>query len=393
MNYRDRILRKIAGENDGVPLFVPRLDIWYNANRSRGTLPAGYEDLDLLGIANRLGVGYHSVIPDFIRNGPVEDLYHRGLGFYNNGEYVYQADFTAVDFSVEKTDEEIITTYHCSDGNIRTKVRYNQKVLESGVTLPVITEHAIKEHDDYLRCAEIFSRVKIRPVPDQFLPYRNRVGDAGLPVAYLSLACGPMQHILRDLREYQPFIFDMYDIPDLIAEMCEPLGSLYDDMLNTFVISEGQVGLFGGNYDDTLTYRPFFDEYILPWLSKAAEQFHAAGKYLLTHTDGENEALNESYLQGRFDIADSVCPAPMTKLTLEEYREIYGTGITIWGGIPSVITLASSCPYDDFKAYIDRIFESCRPYNNLIFSIADTTPADADFGRIEYIRDKALGVI
>jgi len=83
-------------------------------------------------------------------------------------------------------------------------------------------------------------------------------------------------------------------------------------------------------------------KHILPWLKKGTDRLHEHGKYLLTHTDGENKGLNSSYMQCGFDIADSVCPTPMTKLSLEEYREIYGTNITIWGGVPSVITLRSS---------------------------------------------------
>jgi hypothetical protein len=390
MNYKNAMMGIINGETPDGMVFVPRLDIWYNANRRRRTMPPGYEGLSLEETVSKLGAGFHSVIPDYIHNGPEEDLYHRGIGFYNNREYVYEADFSNVDYTVEKTEKEIVTTYYCTHGEIRTKFYYNRDVLNSGVTLPAVSEHAVKSHDDYPRLREIYEKVKILPRPERFVRYRDRIGDRGLPVVYLSIACGPMQHILRDLRDYQSFVYDLYDVPGLMAELSEPLGVLYGDMLAAFTASEGEVGFFGGNYDDTLTPRPFFDEHILPWLKKGAALFHEAGKFLLTHTDGENSELNGSYLKCDFDVADSVCPSPMTKLTLEEYRSIYGEQMTIWGGIPSVITLKTSCSYDDFKEYVDRIFESCKPYNKLILGIADTTPADADFGRIEYIRDKSL---
>ncbi len=42
--------------------------------------------------------------------------------------------------------------------------------------------------------------------------------------------------------------------------------------------------------------------------------FDKKGKFLLTHTDGENIGLLEEYMACEFDIADSICPSPMTKL-------------------------------------------------------------------------------
>ena len=58
----------------------------------------------------------------------------------------------------------------------------------------------------------------------------------------------------------------------------------------------------------------------MPWLQKVSERVHAAGKLLLTHTDGENKDLMSLYRQCGFDVAESVCPAPMTKCTLAEIR-------------------------------------------------------------------------
>ncbi len=45
--------------------------------------------------------------------------------------------------------------------------------------------------------------------------------------------------------------------------------------------------------------------------------------------------------------------------------------------------MASSCFCEK-----NKLLEYCKPYDRLIFGIADTTPSDADFRRIEYIQDK-----
>lgn len=83
MNFREKIIGKIRGENDCRPLFVPRLDIWYNANKMRNKLPGELKDLSLMEVSQKLGVGFHAVVPTFLSSGNIEDIYHRGLGLYN----------------------------------------------------------------------------------------------------------------------------------------------------------------------------------------------------------------------------------------------------------------------------------------------------------------------
>lgn len=388
MNFRKKILEKICGENDCCPLFVPRLDIWYNANRMRNTLPCEFKDLSLMEVSQKLGVGFHSVIPTFMNTGNVEDIYHRGLGFYNHPSFPYTVDFNDVDFKAEIRNGELKVTYLSKFGPVTTGINYSREFLHSGASIPDITECAIKEHDDYLRLADIFSRVKIRPVPENYAAHCELIGDKGLAVAFLSLAAGPMQHIMRDLIKFDQFIYDVYDFPHLMRELVAPLVEIYKKIIDSARLAKAEVALFGANYDAAITCPPFFNEHIKPWLEYASGQLHTAGKLLLTHTDGENKGLIQSYLDSNFDVADSICPAPMTSLTMREYRDAFKQKITIWGGIPSVIMLSSSCNDRDFKNFIDRLLEECYPFNNLIFSVADTLPADADFNRLLYICEK-----
>jgi hypothetical protein len=387
MNARENMLHVIHGHVPNGLLFVPRLDIWYNRNKVRKTLPAGFEDLSLLEITSKLGLGFHSVIPDFIRSAPEEDLYHRSLGFYNNPAFPYRVDFTAVDFEVEKSENELKVLYHGARGDIITKCRFGQELLDSGVSIPDITEHAIKTPEDYTRLANILSKVLITPKPAGFQTYCDRVGDAGVAVAFASLACGPMQHIMRDLRKFEEFWFDMFDrVPELPC-LTECLSLLYDQIIDSMLATSAEVVLFGANYDDALTPRPFFKEHIVPWLNRAADKLHGTGKYLLTHTDGENKGLMPAFVDCRFDIADSVCPSPMTKVPLQEYRELFAKRITIWGGVPSTLMLPSCCPEGDFRQFVQRLVRDCRPYDHLILSVADTLPPDADFSRIQYLTE------
>lgn len=387
MNVRDHMLSKIRGESDGSVLFVPRLDLWYNANKAKGTLPGDVRDLDLFALTEKLGLGYHAFLPvDFGITGVDEDVCHKSLGFLNNPAFPYRVDFSEVEYSIARTAVDMTVTYQTRFGPVITRFEQGEDFRKSGSSYPMTLEPAIKGADDYKKLTDIFQKVRIVPAADSYNTYRNRMGGRGIAVAYTSLGASPLHHIMRELRPVDRFFLDMYDVMPAVEELCETLGVLYDHIIDCSVETDAEVVLFGANYDDTITYPPLFEKYILPWLNKAAESVHGKGKFLLTHTDGENKNLMDLYDRCTFDIADSVCPAPMTKLDAEEYRRRFHDR-TIWGLVPSVIMLAEAYSRDDFTGFIDYLLQICKPYNRLILSIADTLPPPADFDRVLYIRD------
>lgn len=392
MNWREAMLGVMRGEPAPGLLFVPRLDIWHNANRVRGTLPVPLRGLGLEEVARWLGVGLHSVVPDFARTGDPADLHHRALGFYNHPDFPFRADFSAVDYRVVTEPQALSTVYSTSRGELTTRIRFGSEFLDSGMSIPDILQPALASLDDYARVAEILGKVRIVARPEGYARYRDRVGEQGVAVAYLSLAASPLHHVMRDLRRLEDFFFDMADNPEPVRHLAEVIGPLYDGLVDAALASAAEVVLLGANYDDAVTYPPFFDEHIRPWLRKAADRLHAAGKLLLTHTDGENQRLLSLYGRCRFDIADSVCPSPMTRLPLRAYRDAFRGSITIWGGVPSVAVLRSSFSDEDFRAYVDALVEEARPFDRFILSVADTLPPDADFDRVLFLRDVAAGV-
>ena len=97
------------------------------------------------------------------------------------------------------------------------------------------------------------------------------------------------------------------------------------------------------------------------------------------------------FIASKFDIADSICPAPMTSYTLKEIREAFnGHHVTIWGGVPSVSVLESSMSDYEFDAFIDDLFSTqIGQADHLILSIADTAPPAMKWSRLERIAKMA----
>jgi hypothetical protein len=162
----------------------------------------------------------------------------------------------------------------------------------------------------------------------------------------------------------------------------------FDDLLEALVASDAEVVFWGANYDQDLTWPPFFETEIAPWLRKVGDRLHAAEKFLLTHTDGENQDLLRLYPPCGFDIGESVCPHPMTRCTLAEIRKGMGPKTTVWGGIPSVALLDESMDDAAFEAYLDDLFGALGAGDRLIFGVSDNVPPDANLSRLDRIRER-----
>ena len=75
--HRERILAVMRGEMVDVIPFVPRLDLWWLANLSRGTLPREFEGMTPDEIARSRGWAVYHMVPNFADVSGAEDALHR----------------------------------------------------------------------------------------------------------------------------------------------------------------------------------------------------------------------------------------------------------------------------------------------------------------------------
>lgn len=382
MTRKQQMLAAIRGEmTDRLP-WAPRLDLWYRANRRAGTLPPQYRGASLIEIVDDLGFGYHAVIPDFRDLRGPEDDADRALGIYNLKGMPYRNVLENVERRIETKGDRTRVAYHTPFGSLRTVTLYDETMRRAGVTITHVEECAFKDARDYRPLAHLFRNLQVEPNPDGYREFAETVGERGIAVGFVSLAGSPMHLIQREVMPFELFFFELNDHPDEMAELAAAIGEYWQRVLAAVSASCCEVLLVGANYDATVTSPPFFHAHIEPWLRRFADALHAGGKHLMTHTDGENTGLLPHYLEAGFDIADSVCPAPMTRLSFKAVRDFFNGRIAIMGGIPSVSLLPSSMSDRDFAAFLDRFFEEIGDGRHLILGISDTTPPQADFQRL-----------
>jgi hypothetical protein len=257
-----------------------------------------------------------------------------------------------------------------------------------GISLPFIKKHAIASEEDFGAVGQVFEHLEIIPDPEAYRAFHTRVGDRGIAVARGPIPACPMHMILHELTSMEQFFFLYYDHREALRDLARRMEPFFESLLEVLLASEAEVIFWGANYDQNITSPPFFEEEITPWLKKVSNRVRAAGKHLLTHTDGENKGLLPYYPACGFDVAESVCPAPMTHCSLAEVRAGMGEKVTVWGGIPSMALLKDSMDDEAFERYLDDVFAALGNGERLMFGVSDNVPPDAELDRMERIKER-----
>ena len=383
MDPRERMLKAARGEwTDQLP-WAPRIDLWYNANSSSRNLPATLsQEATLDEVADLIGGAYHKIVPEFLNVRAPEDNIDRALGVYRLRGMAYRPELTGVEREVRKEGDVTEVTYHTPVGSVSCKTLYSEEMRRAGASITWITEHLIKEPKDYKVVGYIFKNIKVFPDYENYLEFQRQVGEKGFAAAFANLSASPMHHIMKEFLDSTKFYLEMYDHPKELRQLSEDMEPYFDQVFRVLAESPAEVIFSGANYDEMITYPPFFRNHMMPHLRKLADLLHPRGKLLLCHCDGENQRLLELISESGMDIAEAICPQPMTKVTITEVKRAFKGKVTIFGGIPSVALLEESMSDEGFEDFMKNLFCEIAPGDRFILGISDTTPPNAKFDRL-----------
>lgn len=388
--HKSRVLAALRGETvDRLP-YVPRLDLWYLANRTSSTLPRQYADAPMNEIARAEGWAFHHRFCDDQLDPAYQPQYlHRGINVFYSRDTVFDVVLPKdVEVKVLRTGPRTRVEYHTPLGMVSTTTHYDVDSQRHGITIPALVEHLIKTPRDYAPAGYLFEHMDV--VPD-FERYRrwaaDDMGENGQPVCIGSLDGSPFHTIQRDLSDATQFFIHYKDHYREMCGLAERIAPLMNKQLDILSRSPAEVVWWGANFDDMLTFPPYFAQEIQPWIRKAADKLGAAGKLVLCHTDGENRGLMDLLRDSGMHIAESFCPAPMTKVTLAEYYQRLAGHLTLFGGIPSTLVMPGTSEAD-FEAYMDELFRAVAPGQRIVIGIADEVPPSAVFSRLQRIGER-----
>jgi len=383
MDHRQRILNAIRGEPSGQFPWAPRLDFWHRARLRDGTLPSELRGLDLVQIANHIGAAAYATIPDFTTSPEGEG--NRTLGLLNWADCPYDIEFDGVERRISVSGRETLIEYRSPAGSLHTATVFTDEMLEGGASVSWITRHALQSPADFKIVGDLFTRMRVVPRPERYIRFREKLGGTGLAVVHAHGTSCPVHLIMKELMPTEQFFYALADDPAAVQRLAEQIEPVFAQIRQIALDLPAEVIYLGANYDDSITHPAFYRKHFLPHLRSYANELHAQGKFLMTHTDGENRRLLPAYLETGFDVADSVCPFPMTRCRIEELRAAFAGHITIWGGIPSILLCRHSATEAEFRAFVDALIQQCQGGTRFVLGVSDMVTADADWDRVLYI--------
>ncbi len=386
MNHRQRMLAAMRGEpTDQIP-WAPRMELWNIAVRARGTAPPHLANMDTAQLADALDFGCHAVRADYSMIRDPKDLALRGLGIDNHPDYPCRVE-CSLPMEFRQEEGHYYTTIHAPAGDVTMHLRMTKEMAVEAVSLPFAEKYPICSPEDFEPVAQVFEHLQVIPTPQAYDSFHQRIGDRGVAVACGPLGCSPMHLLLHDVMSMQDFFLLYMDDRKALEELAARIEPFYDALLEATLRCNAEAIFWGANYDHQTTWPPFFQEQIMPWLQKVSEQAHAVGKLLLTHTDGESRLLLPLFAESHFDIADSVCPAPMTTCTLKEFREGIGPDKCVYGGIPCTILEDNTVSERDFEAHMDQMFAELGTGERLILGVSDNVTPGVSLSRLERVKE------
>lgn len=383
MTHRERLVKAYRGEMVDILPYAPRIDLWYQGNAQTDTLPLRHKGRTAYDISRAEGWAIHAGVANFTDQPDPDAMLHCAIGIHALKQQVFRFVFSPrVEIIVKRDGDRTTIEYHTPLGMARTSFVHTEKMKRSGISNPWIDEHIIKRREDYRIVANLFENIDVVPYFDDFINWQKEVGEDGLCATWLSGAASPIHYIQKFFLNSTEFFFHYHDYYTEIQALAETIAPLYEKVLRIIGDSPADLVSWGANFDEVITYAPYFEKEIVPWIRKASATMEAKSKLVSCHCDGENQGLLDLIRDSGMSVAEAVCPYPMTKVRIEDYYRHWRKKLTIFGGIPSNMLLHDTASDEEFEAYMDNLFRGIAPGDRFIVGVADTTPREADFNRL-----------
>jgi hypothetical protein len=362
MTNRERLLAILDGKPpDRIP-WIPRLAIWYEANRREGTLPDRYRGLTLREV-ERAAFG----------------------GTAARDAVIYRIELEGVEIRTRRHgDLETITEYVTPVGTVSTRLRGTGRLRATGIQDAEVG-FMLKRREDYPVVEYLVEHTRYTPAFEEYEAYERDVGDDGYPM----VNCGdcPVHHWMRALVGYDQAYFHLNDYAPQVERLVALLADKYRETVWKHMLdSPARLLMHGHHLSSQMTPPPIFERFILPYYRELAPRLRDRGKVLALHADNDTRHILSHIERAGFGMAECFATHPMVETTLAEARAAWGDRVIVWGGVPSVI-LEEPFSDEQFEQYMDDLFRTVAPGRAFILGIADNAMPGTKIERVERIRE------
>jgi Uroporphyrinogen decarboxylase (URO-D) len=349
---KERLLAPFRGIAPDKPAWVADLSYWYAAAEGCGRLSCEYQGRE----------GYKKLH---------EDL---GVGYYYDYESrLFESEFDGVDFSERQMGKERNRRWRTSKGSLTEHWRF----LDSAACW-ARDKYPVSSECELPILLEICSRMRFAPAHSVYKEIEEWVGESGVPLAPVPRS--PLPGLLTDWCGVERTVYFLMDNVGTMRRIMECIDAANDAAFAIVASAPCELVHFCDNLDSSAS-TPYFEQFMREYYERRVRQLHDAGKHAVVHLDGRVRGLLPLLASCGFDGVESITPAPLGDVAVEELRAVAANPRTIlWGGIPGAMfsqpwTKAQICDHTK------RLLESLAGENRLIVGSADQIPPN---GNLDY---------
>jgi len=363
MTFRERIMAVFQGkQTDIIPWFAD-LTYWYSAQIAKGTLPEKYAGDGVVQLYRDLRVGAH----EHVLNSPWETEYH---------EVEIKVEYEK-DLSGKPVKERI--EWKTPAGSLVQVKEYVSRAYTWGYR-----EYPVKNARDLEVLRFIYEHQEIKPNYEVQKKQIELFGEWG--VASSVPPRSPMAQLFVVWMGVMNTSFALADAPSEIEKTLEVLAKSDDPIYEVICSSPAPLVYFGENITGEVVSPGIFEKYYAPYYRRRSEQIHKAGKYIFLHIDGTMRAILPLVGKTGVDCAQSLTPAPVGDVEVEEMRRLAGPQLILWGGVPG----AFFSPVYSEKELADIVLRCINFYKNdskFMLCVCDQVPPDGEIERVKMVSE------
>ncbi|MCL4832906.1 MAG: hypothetical protein KJZ86_10710 [Caldilineaceae bacterium] len=382
-SMRQRVAAVLSGQKPDRHPFIDRLELWQKGLAHTGGLPPAYAEMSLNDIHRQVGIGrqkFQSPYAMRLRGVEMSSTFN-GEPYASESEPVVPR-FPDVD-SLTPPDRLGETHIRLSTpvGALTLDYVMLEEMLATGARA-YLAKHPISAEADYPVVEYILERIEFVPQFDRFRSMQTQVGEHGYVIPVMERI--PFQQLLIDYFDSVDFFYALHDNPTAIERLIKLLDHKVTEAIQRLADLDEPYVQLGDNLEGTMTNPRIFRQYVLSDYQRYSEMFHAQGKRVGSHTDGNLRSLLGLLAESGLDVCESIATSPLVPYPFAEIWSAWQNGgPIIWGGIPSPL-LEARTPLEELHAYVLALLDLVgdRP---IIIGVSDMVLPVNDIERVAWV--------
>ncbi|MBP6507988.1 MAG: hypothetical protein KA257_10540 [Opitutaceae bacterium] len=308
--------------------------------------------------------------------------WHRelGVGFYLQGYFPFRAVTENCRVSEWRDGPCRIRRIETPHGTLQERWQW---LAESFTEAPV--EHLLKSAADLNAYQYLHAHTRYEPDYAFGLERGPLIGDIGLHLAYLPKS--PFMQVVALDAGIIATVDMLEDAPELFAETMTVVEQSHDSAAALAVAGPAELLMIPENLSSESVGPVLFEKFMRPYQQKWTTRIRAAGKISCMHLDGTLRGLIRQECSVGFDFIESMTPAPVGDLAVEDWESFCGETKTLfWGGLPGAY-FSPTVSDREFERLTRSVLAVMRTKPRYVLGVADQVPPDASQARLRRVAE------